>query len=44
MQVAGVGVVAVATVSGLPSLEDHALVVRAMDQVIAAHAGQQAEG
>ncbi len=43
VQVAGVGVVAVATVSGLPQLDDHALVVRAMDQILAAQAGQHAE-
>lgn len=35
VQVAGVGVVAVATVSGLPSRDDHALVVQAMRQVLA---------
>ena len=33
--VAGVGVVAVATVSGLPQLEDHALVVRAIREMLA---------
>ena len=43
VRVAGVGVVAVATVSGLTSAEDHAMVVRAMDQILAAHAGQHAE-
>lgn len=35
VRVAGAGVVAVATVSGLPSRDDHALVVRAMRQVLA---------
>jgi len=39
----GAGVVAVATVSGLPQRDDHALVVKAMDQVLAAQAGQHAE-
>jgi uncharacterized protein (UPF0303 family) len=34
--VKGMGVVAVATVSGLPEEEDHALVVRAMRKVLAA--------
>lgn len=43
VRVAGVGVVAVATVSGLPQRDDHALVVKAMDQMLAAEAGQQAE-
>lgn len=43
VRVAGVGVVAVATVSGLPQREDHALVVQAMDQLLAAEEGQQAE-
>jgi len=43
VRVAGVGVVAVATVSGLPQAEDHALVVLAMDQIIATQAGQRAE-
>jgi uncharacterized protein (UPF0303 family) len=33
--VAGVGMVAVATVSGLPQAEDHALVVRALRQLMA---------
>lgn len=35
IRVAGLGVVAVATVSGLPSRDDHALVVQAMRQVLA---------
>lgn len=35
VRVAGVGVVAVATVSGLPQAEDHALVVEAMEALIA---------
>lgn len=35
VRVAGVGVVAVATVSGLPSAEDHALVVRALRDLAA---------
>jgi uncharacterized protein (UPF0303 family) len=43
VQAAGVGVVAVATVSGLPQLDDHALVIRAMEQILAAQAGQHAE-
>jgi uncharacterized protein (UPF0303 family) len=43
VRVAGAGVVAAATVSGLPSVEDHELVVRAMERIIAAHAGQTAE-
>lgn len=43
VRVTGVGVVAVATVSGLSQLEDHALVVKAMDQILADEAGQQAE-
>jgi len=43
VRVAGVGVVAVATVSGLPQRDDHALVVKAMDQMLAAEAGQHAE-
>jgi len=43
VRVAGVGVVAVATVSGLPQRDDHALVVKAMDQMLAAEAGQLAE-
>ena len=34
IQVAGVGVVACATVSGLPSIEDHRLVVLAIQQLI----------
>ena len=43
VRVAGVGVVAVATVSGLPQLDDHALVVKAIDQMLAAEAAHQAE-
>ncbi len=43
IRVAGVGVVAAATVSGLPQLKDHALVVQAMDTLLATLAGQQAE-
>ncbi len=43
IRVSSVGVVAVATVSGLPQREDHALVVLAIDQMLAAEAGQQAE-
>lgn len=43
VRVAGVGVVAVATVSGLAQRDDHALVIRAMDQLIAAEAGEHAE-
>jgi uncharacterized protein (UPF0303 family) len=35
IRVAGTGVVAVATVSGLPQVEDHALVVRAIRQFMA---------
>lgn len=35
IRVAGAGVVAVVTVSGLPQAEDHALVVRAIRQVMA---------
>ncbi len=35
VRVAGVGVVAAATVSGLPEREDHALVVKAMQRVLA---------
>lgn len=35
IRVAGVGLVAVATVSGLPQAEDHALVVRALRQLAA---------
>lgn len=35
VRVAGVGMVAVATVSGLPQAEDHALVVEAMEALIA---------
>lgn len=35
IQVTGVGVVAVATVSGLPQLDDHRLVIQALDQFIA---------
>jgi uncharacterized protein (UPF0303 family) len=35
VRVTGVGVVAVATVSGLPQAEDHALVVEAMEALIA---------
>ena len=35
IRVAGVGVVAVATISGLPQLEDHALVVQAMQMLLA---------
>ena len=34
IRVAGVGVVACATVSGLPQREDHALVIRGMEQVL----------
>lgn len=34
IRVAGVGVVACATVSGLPQREDHALVVRGIEQVL----------
>jgi uncharacterized protein (UPF0303 family) len=34
--VAGAGVVAVATVSGLPQLEDHKLVVWAMSEILGA--------
>jgi uncharacterized protein (UPF0303 family) len=36
IRVAGAGVVAVAAVSGLPSAEDHSLVVRGLRQIIAA--------
>ncbi|MDZ7904976.1 MAG: heme-binding protein [Cypionkella sp.] len=35
VQVAGVGVVAVVTVSGLPQLDDHALVISAMRDYLA---------
>lgn len=35
IRVAGVGVVAVATISGLPQLDDHALVVQAMQMLLA---------
>jgi uncharacterized protein (UPF0303 family) len=35
IRVAGAGVVAVATVSGLPQLADHQLVVEALDQLLA---------
>jgi uncharacterized protein (UPF0303 family) len=35
LRVAGAGVVAVATVSGLPQLEDHRLVVRAIRELLA---------
>jgi uncharacterized protein (UPF0303 family) len=35
VRVQNVGVVAVVTVSGLPQLEDHALVVRALDDLLA---------
>jgi uncharacterized protein (UPF0303 family) len=35
VRVAGVGMVAVATVSGLPQEEDHALVVRGLDALLA---------
>lgn len=35
VMVAGVGMVAVATVSGLPQLDDHALVIRAMRAMLA---------
>lgn len=34
IRVQGVGVVAVATVSGLPSVEDHRLVVRALETLL----------
>ena len=36
IKIRGVGMVAVATVSGLPQLEDHALVVRGMEALLAA--------
>lgn len=36
IKVAGVGIVAVATVSGLPQRDDHALVVRGLETLIAA--------
>jgi uncharacterized protein (UPF0303 family) len=36
VRVTGIGVVAVATVSGLPQVEDHKLVVRALDEFLKA--------
>ncbi|MBL4917291.1 heme-degrading domain-containing protein [Szabonella alba] len=39
VRVRGVGVVAVATVSGLPQAEDHALVLEALEHLAAAQAG-----
>lgn len=37
--VAGVGVVGAAAVSGLPDVEDHALVIAALENLLAQHAG-----
>lgn len=42
VRVAGAGVVAVATVSGLPQAEDHALVVEAMEAMVARLAARSA--